>query len=64
MHKKDDDSFSKYISLCLPYFEEYKNVDRLTAIYKILGTQAEEKRQYKQASEYYFKLAELLEKKS
>ena len=64
MHKKDDDNFSKYISMCLPYFEEYKNVDRLTAIYKILGKQAEEKRQYKQASEYYFKLAELLEKKS
>ncbi len=63
MHKKDDDNFSKYINLCLPYFEEYKNVDRLVIIYKTLGTQAEEKRQYKQASEYYFKLADLLEQR-
>lgn len=63
IHKKDDADFSKYVNLCLPYFEEYKNIDRLITLYKILGTQAEKKRQYKLASEYYSKLSSFLEQK-
>ncbi len=51
----------KYLEIYLPHFEKYKNVDRLVYIYKVLRAQAEEKKQYKTAAEYYSKLSDFLE---
>ena len=60
--KENDEKFLEYSKIYLPYFEKYRNIERLTDIYKILASQAEIKRQYKIASEYYSKLVNILEK--
>ena len=59
--KENEDKFMEYMKICIPYFEKYKIYDRLTHIYKILASQAEEKRQYKTSAEYYAKLVSILE---
>ena len=51
----------EYMKICVPYYEKYKVHDRLTDIYKILASQAEDKRQYKTSAEYYAKLVAILE---
>ncbi|MCP1226235.1 helix-turn-helix transcriptional regulator [Sebaldella sp. S0638] len=59
--KENEEKFMEYIKICLPYYEKYKVHDRLTDIYKILASQAEDKRQYKVSAEYYAKLVTILE---
>ena len=59
--KENEEKFMEYMKICLPYYEKYKIYDRLTDIYKILASQAEEKRQYKTSAEYYAKLVAILE---
>ena len=49
------------MKICLPYYEKYKVYDRLTDVYKILASQAEERRQYKTSAEYYAKLVGIFE---
>lgn len=59
--RENEEKFMEYMKVCLSYYEKYKIYDRLTDIYKILASQAEEKRQYKTAAEYYAKLVSILE---
>ena len=59
--RENEEKFMEYMKVCLSYYEKYKIYDRLTDIYKILASQAEEKRQYKTAAEYYAKLVAILE---
>ena len=59
--KENEEKFMEYMKICIPYYEKYRIHDRLTDIYKILASQAEEKRQYKTSAEYYAKLVAILE---
>ena len=60
-NKENEEKFMEYMKICIPYYEKYRIHDRLTDIYKILASQAEEKRQYKTSAEYYAKLVAILE---
>ena len=59
--KENEEKFMEYMKICVPYYEKYRVHDRLTDIYKILASQAEDKRQYKTSAEYYAKLVAILE---
>ena len=55
--------FMPLLDECLIYFTKIKNNDRLIALYKMLAEYSEEKRQYKNAAQYYSNLVKLLDVK-
>ncbi|MBC1520882.1 hypothetical protein HB912_04350 [Listeria aquatica] len=60
LQKEDYQTAQNQAELCLDYFEHNPIVERLVALYELLGICAEQKRQYKKSSDMYKKIVQLL----
>lgn len=58
--RKEEATFLKYADNCRLYFEQFYNRERLLLLYEQLAAVAKENRQYKQSSEYFEYVLQLI----